>query len=145
MIGSRGCSHPSRRLGLTGGCRFIAGKKVCQCHPGRSLLSISLAGSAALAKQRTINYSEIVNPTIATSNKAIVPKQSECQFGLWRGPPAMKVFQASRLVPPCVWSQLLSCILLSAYRNEQKFELMGITNHIRRGLGLGERLDIGMV
>lgn len=145
MIGSRGCSHPSRRLGLTGGRRFMAGKEVCQRHSSRGLLSIPLAGPVALSKQRTIDCSEIVNPTIATSNKVTVPKQSECQFGLWRGPPTMQVFQASRWIPPCAWSQLLSCILLSVYRNEQKSELMRITNHIRPGLGLGERLDIGVV
>lgn len=67
----------------------MAGEKIRQCHSGRCLLSTSLAGAAALTKQRTINYSEIVNPTIATPNKVTVPKQSERQFGLWRGPPAI--------------------------------------------------------
>jgi len=54
---------------LTVGCCFMAGKKVCQRLSCRVLLSICLAGSVALAKQRTIDYNRIIRPAIAISNR----------------------------------------------------------------------------
>ena len=52
------------------GCRSTPGKKIRQGHSGCDLLRVSLAVSAALAKQRAVDCSKIVNSTIATSNES---------------------------------------------------------------------------
>ena len=76
-------------LGLTGVSHVMTGEEVYQRHSGCDLLGYPLAGSLAFAEKLTINCSKVINPMIATSNEATVPKHSECQFGLWDGPPAM--------------------------------------------------------